>query len=141
MTPPNDRFVSETDFAVRYAETDAMGVVHHASYLVYFEEGRSHYMRHLGRDYSLIEKSGLRLPVTEIGVRFAGSLTYGERVRIHTWVADSRSRAIKFAYEVSSMQSEEILVTGFTQHMWTDLNGKVCRVPDELQDLLTQPPA
>ena len=47
-----------TDFMVRYAETDAMGVVHHANYLVYFEEGRSHYMRTLGADYAEFEAAG-----------------------------------------------------------------------------------
>ena len=52
----------ETEFPVRYAETDAMGVVHHANYLVYFEEGRSQYMRDLGSDYALIEASGIDSP-------------------------------------------------------------------------------
>ena len=57
--------IVETKVHVRYAETDAMGVVHHASYLVYFEEGRSHYMREMGSNYADIEASGFRLPVVE----------------------------------------------------------------------------
>ena len=58
MRPKKDRIVIETAFPVRYAETDAMGVVHHAAYLVYFEEGRSQYMRDIGSDYVDIEASG-----------------------------------------------------------------------------------
>ena len=66
--------ITVTDFYVRYAETDAMRVVHHAAYLVYFEEGRSQLMRSLGGDYADIEASGFMLPVTEVNVRYVGSL-------------------------------------------------------------------
>ncbi len=92
--------IVETEFHVRYAETDAMGVVHHATYLVYFEEGRSHYMRAMNSDYAEIEAQGFQLPVTEVAVRFAGSLCYGQRVRIRTWIEENRSRQLTFAYEV-----------------------------------------
>ena len=90
MRPTEDRLVVETDFPVRYAETDAMGVVHHATYLVYFEEGRSQYMRDIGSDYANMEASGYQLPVTEIGVRYVGSLRYGERVKIRTWIDENK---------------------------------------------------
>ena len=92
MEPSEDRLVIETSFHVRYAETDAMGVVHHATYLVYFEEGRSQYMRDIGSDYANIEASGYQLPVTEVNVRYAGSLRYGELVKVRTWIDENRSR-------------------------------------------------
>jgi acyl-CoA thioester hydrolase len=117
------------DFMVRYAETDAMGVVHHANYLVYFEEGRSHYMRTLGADYAEFEAAGYQLPVTETGLRYAGSLRYGSRVCVSTRVLESKSRSLHFTYEVSVLGHPEVLVTGFTKHVWTDLDGKVCRAP------------
>lgn len=123
----------ETEFPVRYAETDAMGVVHHASYLVYFEEGRSQYMRELGNDYANIEASGFRLPVSEVGVRYLGSFKYGDRVRIKSWVEENKSRRLSFAYELSNTDSEDILVTGFTRHIWTDLVGNVTRIPEDLR--------
>ena len=128
----------ETEFPVRYAETDAMGVVHHAGYLVYFEEGRSHFMRVLGRDYASIESDGYRLPVTEIGVRYLGSSKYGDWVRIRSWVEENRSRRLSFAYEVRNSESEEVLVSGFTRHIWTDLDGNVTRIPQDLRDLFTR---
>ena len=123
----------DTEFPVRYAETDAMGVVHHASYLVYFEEGRSHYMRKLGNDYANIESSGYRLPVTEVDIRYLGSLKYGDKVKIRSWVEENRSRRLSFAYEVRNSASDDILVTGLTRHVWTDLDGNVSRIPEELQ--------
>lgn len=136
--PPNDSHKAvTTDFPVRYAETDAMGVVHHANYLVYFEEGRSHYMRELGSDYANIEAGGYMLPVTEVGLRYVGSLRYGERVRIITWIEENRSRRVSFAYEVLDFMNGNILVTGFTRHVWTDTSGNVTRIPDQLRKLFS----
>ena len=138
MRPAEDRLVVETSFPVRYAETDAMGVVHHATYLVYFEEGRSQYMRDIGSDYANIEASGYQLPVTEVSVRYAGSLCYGERVKIRTWVDENRSRQLTFAYEVVAMENEQVLVKGFTRHVWTDGEGNVTRAPADWNRLLEE---
>lgn len=128
--------VVETRFHVRYAETDAMGVVHHAAYLVYFEEGRSHFMRARGSDYALIEASGFRLPVTEIGARYAGGLIYGQQLTIRTWIDECRSRLLTFRYEILPAPEANALVTGFTRHVWTDLEGNVTRAPNQWLELL-----
>lgn len=127
--------IRETEFPVRYAETDAMGVVHHATYLVYFEEGRSQYMRDLNSDYAQVEASGYQLPVTETSIRFVGSLRYGDRAKIRTWVEENRSRRVSFAYEVLNAESDEVLVSGFTRHVWTDSEGKVTRAPESWNNL------
>ena len=120
----------ETQFPVRYAETDAMGVVHHATYLVYFEEGRSQYMRDMGSDYALVEANGYQLPVTETSIRFLGSLRYGDRVTVRTRIEENRSRRVSFSYEILKNGDDTVLVTGYTRHVWTDAEGKVTRVPD-----------
>ena len=132
--------VVETEVHVRYAETDAMGVVHHASYLVYFEEGRSHYMRAMGSNYADIEASGYRLPVTEANLRYSNGVAYGDVVRICTWIEESRSRQLKFAYELKSANTGKVLVRGYTKHVWTDTSGKVTRAPQIWDDLLTSNP-
>lgn len=132
---PEEPVVVATDFPVRYAETDAMGVVHHANYLVYFEEGRSHYMREMGSDYAEIEASGYQLPVTEVGIRYIGSLYYGDRVQIRSHIKESRSRRLTFEYEVRNLIDNKILVTGFTRHIWTDADGKVTRAPQQWDSL------
>lgn len=125
----NSPIVVITEFPVRYAETDAMGVVHHATYLVYFEEGRSQFMREMGSDYAEIEASGFQLPVTEAAVRYVGSLRYGERVQIKCQLKENKSRRLTFSYEVANGAANKILVTGFTTHIWTDIEGKVTRAP------------
>jgi len=126
----NSPRVIETEVHVRYAETDAMGVVHHASYLVYFEEGRSHYMREMGSNYADIEASGYRLPVTEANLRYNEGIRYGDVVVIRTWLAESRSRQLQFDYELLSANSGRKVVTGYTRHVWTDASGRVTRAPE-----------
>jgi acyl-CoA thioester hydrolase len=133
---PSDRFVSETTFHVRYAETDAMGVVHHTKYLVYFEEGRSDYMRQRERSYAEVEASGYYLPVSELGARFVGAANYGQRVTIRTWIEELRSRRLTFAYEVVEAESGDVIVTGFTRHVWTDRDGKVTTMPQQWRGFL-----
>ena len=138
MASSQDTLVSETTFHVRYAETDAMGVVHHANYLVYFEEGRSQFMREMGSDYALIESSGYQLPVTETSLRYVGSLRYGQKLRVRTWIEENRSRRITFAYQVLNSDSEQVLVSGVTRHVWTDRAGNVTRAPDQWTTLFSQ---
>lgn len=133
---PDDRFVSETTFYVRYAETDAMGIAHHSAFVVYFEEGRSDYMRQRDSSYADVEASGYYLPVTELGARFVGTARYSQRVTIRTWIDETRSRRLTFAYEVVDTDSEDVLVTGFTRHVWTDAQGNVTTVPDQWRKFL-----
>ncbi len=121
------------EFPVRYAETDAMAVVHHASYIVYFEDARCQYMREQGREYADVEADGFRLPVTEVHVRYVGSLVYGDRARVRTWISENKSRKLTFNYEIMNDKDDRILVSGSTQHIWTDLQGRVTRAPSQWQ--------
>ncbi len=115
-----------------------MGVVHHAAYLVYFEEGRSHFMRALGANYADIEAKGYRLPVTEAHLRYTEGIAYGDEVIIKTWLAQSRSRQLEFAYELLSANSGKKLVRGYTRHVWTDTRGKVARTPQVWRELVAR---
>lgn len=121
------------EFPVRYAETDAMAVVRHASYIVYFEDARCQYMREQGREYADVEADGFRLPVTEVHVRYVGSLVYGDRARVRTWISENKSRKLTFNYEIMNDKDDRVLVSGSTQHIWTDLQGRVTRAPSQWQ--------
>ena len=135
----DDRFVSESNFHVRYAETDAMGLVHHSVYFVYFEEGRSEYMRQRNSNYADVESSGYYLPVTETSARFVGILRYGMQVTIRTWVDELRSRRLTFSYKVVDSGSGQVVATGFTHHIWITQEGKVTTMPQQWRDLLGHP--
>lgn len=127
---PTDRFVSQTTFHVRYAETDAMGIVHHSSYVVYFEEARSDYTRQRGNDYAIFEREGFYLAVTELNARYARPARYGQQVSIYTWIEQVQSRGLVFGYQVTHAETGEVHATGTSRHVCLNREGKVTKIPE-----------
>lgn len=115
---------------VRYAETDRMKVVHHSTYLLWYEVGRTSLLAAAGFPYHELERSGTLFPVVEYSSRFVGSADYGDRVRIETSVKSLRSRVVVFAYSVFCRDLE--IATGTTTHVAVDNNLKPHRLADEL---------
>lgn len=126
-----------TTFHVRYAETDAMGIVHHSAYIVWFEEGRSAYMRAIGLPYSQVEKMGYYFTVVEVHARYLVPARYDERVRVETWISDLKSRGLTFSYRVVRDADGERLVEGYSRHICIDHQGNIRRIPAALMDLLS----
>jgi acyl-CoA thioester hydrolase len=131
MAEQNGRIVHENSFYVRYAETDAMGIVHHASYIVYFEEGRSNYARKRGSDYASFEKSGRYLTVAEVNARYLKPAVYGQYITVRCWIEAMQSRALTFGYEIVDAASGELLVTGTSRHVCITHDGRVTTLPPE----------
>jgi acyl-CoA thioester hydrolase len=131
--------IVETHLRVRYAETDAMGVVYHANYLVWFEVGRGDYFRALGQDYGKWEHDGYLLPVSEAYARYHASARYGDPVVVRTWVAEVRSRSITLGYEAYHAESNQRLASGWTKHICVDQQGRVCHLPSKMLRSLEQP--
>lgn len=134
--PPKDRFVSENTFYVRYAETDAMGIVHHASYIVYFEEARSHYSRVRGIDYAEFEKSGYWLTVAEVHARYRVPARYAQQITARCWVDSLKSRSIVFGYEIVDAETGTVLVTGESKHICISHEGQVTKIPQSWRKAL-----
>lgn len=126
--------VVETCLRVRYAETDAMGIVYHTNYIVWFEVGRGEFMRQQGGNYREFEAQGLYLPVTEVDARFVAPARYDDVVVVRTSVAEVRSRTITMYYEVLMQETGQLLVTGHTKHLCTDREGRVRRFSSDLVD-------
>ncbi len=135
---PTDRFVSETSFRVRYAETDAMGIVHHSSYVVYFEEGRSHFSRVRNVDYAEFEKAGYALTVVEVHARYRVPARYPELLTIRCWLEQLHSRSLTFGYEVVAAETQTVLVTGQTKHVCVTREGQVTALPVEWRRALSE---
>jgi acyl-CoA thioester hydrolase len=108
----------ESRARVRYKETDQMGIAHHSNYVVWFEIGRTDLCRAAGFPYTDIESRGFLLVVTEIGCRYRSSFRYDDEVLIRTRIADSGSRAIRFAYELYDATGTELRADGFSAHVW-----------------------
>jgi len=125
-----------TRLRVRYAETDAMGIVHHSQYAIWFEAGRSDFFRAAGLPYSACESQGAYFPVTEEFVRFSQSAVYDEEITICTRVAEVRSRGVTFRYEARNA-TQSLLATGYTRHVCVNANREVQIIPDWLRQVLT----
>jgi acyl-CoA thioester hydrolase len=110
---------TESRTRVRYAETDQMGIAHHANYVVWFEIGRTDYCRATGLTYREIEERGYLLVVVEVNCRYRIPFRYDDEVIIRTTVAENGSRAMKFAYQLHDAAGE-LHATGFSQHFWVD---------------------
>jgi acyl-CoA thioester hydrolase len=134
----DDTDVIQTTFRVRYAETDQMGIVHHASYIVWLEEGSSQWMRAYGNSYAHFEKEGLLLVVSELCLRYKQPARYDQRVTVRCWVESVRSRQIQFNYQVVDAETGAVFVEGYTQHICLDRQGRVTRIPDRWTAFLRQ---
>ena len=109
-----------TELVVRYAETDQMGVVHHATYPIWFEIARTEYIRALGMSYSDMEKEGVMLPVTEISCRYRLPAKYDDTLEITARITRFSPARIEFLYEVRRKGEREILSTGTSAHGFVD---------------------
>jgi len=129
---------TESNLRVRYAETDTMGVVYHANYLIWFEVGRGDYFRALGQDYGVWEKRGYYLPVSEAHARFHAPARYGDLITVRTSLAQLRSRGVTLDYKVTHGDTGQCLATGWTKHISVDHKSRVRRLPEELLRSLTE---
>lgn len=122
---------------VRYAETDQMGVVHHAVYPVWFELARTHLCRQTGSSYAEIETTGYFLLVTRLSVDYRKSARYPDEVAITCRLRRFASRGLHFGYEVRALRKpdNELLARGVTEHVWVEIaTGKPCRIPEHLSE-------
>lgn len=123
----------EIDIEVRYAETDAQGVVHHSNYVIWFEVARTGLCSLSGYHYAAIEELGYNLVVTGTQTRHLEGARYGDVVRVVCRLERVQSRACRFAYEVR--RGDKLLATGATDHVWVDrATGRPCRTPAPLRD-------
>lgn len=120
--------------SVRYVETDRMQVVHHSTYLYWYEVGRTSLLAAAGFPYHELEASGTRFPVIEYSCRLTGSSDYGDTVRIETSVSTLRSREVVFAYH--TYNRGHLIATGMTRHIAVDLGNRPRRLSQELLDAL-----
>jgi acyl-CoA thioester hydrolase len=131
----------ETQIRVRYAETDQMGIVHHANFLVWFEAGRSDLCRARGFSYKeMEEQDNALLVVAESYCRYKSPAYYEDVLTIRTKVLEVRSRSIRFFYEVFRESDETSIAEGETLHLVTDRSKKVRSLPAIYRERLMDDP-
>jgi acyl-CoA thioester hydrolase len=120
---------------VRYAETDQMGVVYHANYLVWFEVGRVELMRALGFEYKLMEcEDDCFIVVAEASCRYLSPARYDELLRVRTRISEAGNRIVRYSYELLRDSDDRILATGATTHVICGRDGKPKLLPQKYQE-------
>jgi acyl-CoA thioester hydrolase len=131
----------ETEIRVRYAETDAMGIVHHANYLVWFEAARSEFCRSRGFSYKEMEdEEDAFMVVAESYCRYKSPAYYEDVLIIRTKVGEMRSRSLRFIYEVYRPSDDMLIAEGETLHLVTDREKNVRKIPDLYRSRLMDTP-
>lgn len=122
---------------VRYAETDQMGVVYYANYLIWMEVGRVGLVRTLGLDYKKLEQTeGLYLSVIEANCRYLYPARFDQEIAIETCIREANSRMVEFSYRVLSLNPDRLLATGKTRHIWLNREFRPTRLPARYQAML-----
>jgi acyl-CoA thioester hydrolase len=133
---------SSVQLRVRYAETDQMGVVYHANYLVWCEIGRTELIRTLGTTYASLEKDGIMLAVSDASLRFHASARYDDPIVVETTLHEVRSRSITFDYRIARQEGDEHhrLVSARTTLVALDPQGRPRSLPPSLLQLFRGTP-
>jgi acyl-CoA thioester hydrolase len=122
----------EITIRVRYAETDRMGFLHHANYLVYFEQGRTELLRSRGMVYKDLEDQGYLLVLTKVEVRYRSPARYDDLLTLRTIVA--RTTAVKIEHRYELLRDGILLAEGATTLACIDRTGRVQRLPESLSE-------
>lgn len=128
--------IHEIKTRVRYQETDQMGIVYYANFLVYFEMGRTELLRSLGLPYSEMEKDQIYFPVAEAHCRFRSPARYDDVLIIQTCVSELKHATIKFSYKVIREGDNTLIAEGFTKLACLNANRKPAPMPEKLKKLL-----
>jgi acyl-CoA thioester hydrolase len=128
--------ISETLVRVNYSETDQMGVVYHARYLVWLDIARTEHLRLSGMSYRDLEEAGLRLAVSEVVIRYRQPARYDDSIRIRCWVRAVASRKVDFGYAVEHAESGRLLATASTSLIALDSDMALTRLPEKVRQAL-----
>lgn len=121
----------DLEIRVRYQETDAMGILHHANYFTYFEMGRTELLRANGHDYRSVEESGTFMVVVKIGCRYMRPARYDDLLTLRT--TTTRVTAAKIEHEYQLLRGQQLLAEGHSTLACVDREGTVQRVPEWLR--------
>ncbi|HEY5583653.1 MAG TPA: thioesterase family protein [Ruminiclostridium sp.] len=126
----------DISLTVRYAETDRMGIVHHSNYPVWFEVGRTEFIKKCGISYSEVESKGILLPLLELKCKFISSSTYEDRIVIRTSIKSYSKTRLNFYYEVFKEQDMKTQISlGETAHVWTNSDLKPINLQKHFPEL------
>ncbi len=113
-------YINETKIVPRYSETDQMGVIYHSNYFVWFEVGRTDYLKESTISYKEMEEVGIILPVIEVNCKYKTSAKYADNLIVKTTIAELSPTRIKFFYEIIREEDNKLIADGFTEHAFVN---------------------
>lgn len=122
------------EIPVRFAETDAMGIVHHANYVTWFELGRIAWLDAVGMPYVEVAAGGNHFAVTGISVKYRHAARFGDTVELLAGLEELRSRKVAFFYELRNKVTCTLLALGRSEHICVDLDGRMAQIPPKVLD-------
>lgn len=128
--------VCESRVRVRYAETDAMGVVYYANYFVWMEIGRTDYCKLVGFTYRDMERNDGNMAVADASCRYIAPARYDDEILIRTRIERLSRRLVSFAYSVSNALTGQVLAEGRTAHIMVGKDGRIRSMPEQYYCLL-----
>jgi len=132
--------ISAVRHRVNYSETDQMGFVYHANYLVWMDMARTEHLRERGVSYKELEEQGIFLAVTDVRVRYRQPARYDDLVQVRCWVRDRASRRVIFGYAIERAGTGELLATAETSLIALNHQHALSRIPEPVCDLLEPTP-
>lgn len=121
-------------FRVRFFETDLMGIVHHASYLTYFEAGRVEWLRRRGVTYADWANKGVHLPVVEANLNYRMPARFDDEIQVKTTLSELRTVSLRFTYEIT--RDGQMICNGVTRLGCIDASHKLLRIPEYMRDVM-----
>ena len=115
---------AETKLTARYSETDQMGIIHHSNYAVWFEAGRTDFLKKAGIPNKEIKEQGVLLPLYEMNCKFKSPARYEDEIIVKTKLEHIGKVRIVFSYQVLNAKDGSVLTTGETKHAWTNKSLK-----------------
>lgn len=128
--------ITSIEHRVNYSETDQMGLVYHANYVIWLDMARTEHLRGTGVTYKEMEEQGVYLAVTDLQIRYRRAARYDDLVRVRCWVREVASRRVTFGYAVERGGTDELLATAQTSLMALDRGHSPTRIPEHVRELL-----
>jgi len=130
--------LGETTVRVRFVETDPWGIAHYSTYLVWFELARMEFLKELGYSFTEMGRDGVSFLMAEATCRYHAPARFDDLIVVKISVGEVRNRSFTFEYEVIKEETGELLATGRTVQVFTDLEGEVRPVPDKFRTLVEE---
>ena len=128
--------ISAVTHRVNYSETDQMGFVYHANYLIWLDMARTEHLRERGVSYKEFEEQGTYLTVTDVHIRYRQPARYDDMIRVRCWVRDLASRRVIFGYAIERDETDELLATAETSLIALNRQQTLSRLPEHVFELL-----